>query len=215
MAANESCNEQSDTPPAMGRQEALDRFSKLEDSMAQIVSLLSSGPGTGSLPDSNEGRPGSSTSTGRVSQALLAQQSPVDPATAPAFIQVTSQPKEVLSLPHMSVSASAPSSSAEAVLGQITQSVLPQPAARSEMLMSLCYRYVLGHAQAFQRLVRRLGPLPGLICCVSTLAELRRSLGSPVFVEPLALCLCRSCSVSSLLCGGFIFLTPASLSSMA
>eukprot|EP00794_Sanderia_malayensis_P001073 gene1073-413_t len=66
MASNESCNGQSDTPPAMGRQEALDRFSKLEDSMAQIVSLLSSGPGTGSLPDSNECRPGSSTSAGYI-----------------------------------------------------------------------------------------------------------------------------------------------------
>eukprot|EP00794_Sanderia_malayensis_P005893 gene5893-6578_t len=133
MAANKSCSEQPDTPPAMGRQEALDRFSKLEDSMAQIVSLLSSGPCTGSLPESNDGRPGPSTSTGRVSQALLAQQRPVDPATTPAFIQVTPQPKEVLSLSHMSISASTPSSSAEAVLGQITQSVHPQQAARSEL----------------------------------------------------------------------------------
>eukprot|EP00794_Sanderia_malayensis_P021097 gene21097-23159_t len=48
----------------MGRQEALDRFSKLEDGMAQIVSLLSSGSGTGSLPNSNDGRPGPLKPTG-------------------------------------------------------------------------------------------------------------------------------------------------------
>eukprot|EP00794_Sanderia_malayensis_P019340 gene19340-21258_t len=70
----------------MRRQEALDCFSKLEDGMAQIVSLLSSGSGTGSLSNSNDGRPGPSKPTasaasssvkavlGQITQSLHPQQ---------------------------------------------------------------------------------------------------------------------------------------------